>query len=107
MPHALPAAAAVLASIAVAACAAETGLELRVLVQLNQPSADGPAIAQHASETAGVPVRYIAATDDRWHALAIRCADDRACESALQRLRDDTSNYGHVDVDRRRRVHGS
>jgi len=95
----------VLASIAMAACAAETAHEMRVLVELEQPGADGPAIARQASQTTGVPVRYIAATDERWHALAIRCADERGCDAALQRLRDDRANYRHVDVDARRRAH--
>src|SRR2546421_11919667 len=81
MPHPSTVA-AVMASIAVAACAAPaTEPELRVLVKLAQASSDGDAIARRAGDVSGVPVRYVAASSPQWHALALRCGDASSCDA--------------------------
>src|SRR5438105_4130469 len=104
MPHSLAALAAA-ACLAVTACAAEPPHDLRVQVHLAQPLADADAVARQASRIAGAPVKHVVANSADWHVLALECADDAACERALQRLRDATSTYRSVDVDQRRRVH--
>jgi hypothetical protein len=90
---------------ALGACARAPALEWPVQVKLVQPSTDGMRIARQASDVAEVPVRYVAATNEQWHALALQCDDAAQCERALARLRADTSTYAGVDVDTRRRVH--
>ena len=87
-----------------AACASGApDAELRVVVKLAQPGTDGDAIARRASEVGGVPVRYLAATSEQWHALALRCGDS-SCDAALARLRADTRTYESVQRDERRRI---
>lgn len=96
-----------LSSLALGACAAEPTAHdggLRVLVQLAQPSADEAAIAAQAGAASGRVVRYLAATSDRWHVLAIRCADELDCEAALGRLRADTAHFASVQRDARKRI---
>jgi hypothetical protein len=94
-----------LALVALTGCASELPQERRLLVKLQQPSADGEAIARHAADVARTPVRYIAATSAEWHALTLRCAREQDCDDAMQRLRADTSSYASVSEDGRRRVH--
>lgn len=98
-----------LSTLALGACAAEPSAHegqggLRVLVQLAQSSADEAAIAAQAGAASGRVVRYVAATSERWHALAIRCADELDCEAALGRLRADTTHFASVQRDGRKRV---
>ena len=96
-----------------AACALEpapaprqaAGTEWRVLVKLNEPGSDAAAIARRAGEISGVPVRYVAATSPQWHALALACADDAACEAALQRLQAAAATYDSVQREQRRQPH--
>ena len=114
MPR-LSLAALLFACTGMAACAVEPALapaarqaagnEWRVLVKLNQPSTDADAIARRAGEISGVPVRYVAATSPQWHALVLVCADDGACETALQRLRGAASTYDSVQREQRRQPH--
>jgi len=104
MPHPLTVA-AVMASIAVAACAApQPESELRVLVKLARASSDGEAIARRASDVSGVPVRYVAASSSQWHALALRCGDASRCDAAVARLSADTATFESVQRDERRRI---
>jgi hypothetical protein len=106
MPHGWTFA-AVLASIGVAACAAPPSSaqsELPVLVKLAQPADDASSIARRASEVAGVPVRYVAASGPPWHALALQCGDASACDAALAKLRADTRTYSAVERDERKRI---
>jgi hypothetical protein len=98
-----------LAALSLAACAADPPSAaslspMRVLVKLTQPSTDPQAIARHASEVAGTPVSYVAATSAQWHALAVDCRGESACDQALSRLRADTFTYEHVSLDAKRRV---
>jgi hypothetical protein len=88
-----------------APAAREAGSEWRVLVKLTAPSTDTDAIARRAGEISGVPVRYVAATSPQWHALALVCADDGACDAALQRLRGAASTYDSVQREQRRQPH--
>jgi len=103
MPQALTPVLA-LACFSLAACATLPALEWRLLVKLAEPSTDTVAIERRASETARSPVRYVASTSPQWHALALSCADQAACEQAVERLRADTSAYASVGLDRRRGV---
>jgi hypothetical protein len=98
-----------LAALSLAACAADPPSAnpqppMRVLVKLTQPSTDAQAIARHATEVARTPVSYVAATSEQWHALAVDCGDESACNQALARLRADTFTYEHVSPDAKRRV---
>jgi len=77
---------------------------VRILVKLKLPGTDPQAIASRASEVAGMPVGYIAAAGDEWHALAIACEDAAACRQALARLQADAVTYDRVSPDTRRRV---
>ncbi|HJV59341.1 MAG TPA: hypothetical protein VJ743_00285 [Albitalea sp.] len=97
--------AVILAALGLGACAGAPAFEQRLLVKLAVPATDGTAIARHASEIAGVTARYVAPTSERWHAIALQCADQWQCEQAVARLRSDTTTYEQVDVDARRRVH--
>jgi hypothetical protein len=45
------------------------------------------------------------ATSPQWHALALACGDDSACEAALQRLRAAASTYDSVQREQRRQPH--
>jgi len=103
MPHPLTTA-LTLACLGVAACATPPAQQWRLLVKLAAPSTDTAAIVRHASETAQSAVRYVASTSPEWHALMLSCADQAACEHAVQRLRADTSAYASVHLDQRRRV---
>lgn len=89
----------------VSACACATTAEQRVVIELVRPSSDAVQIAKQASQAAQVPVRYIAATSERWHAIALQCRDEVQCTRAVERLRADTSTYARVDLDQRRHVH--
>ena len=89
--------------VAPAATAADAPVAMRLLVELAQPSTDADALAREAAAAAGVPVRYLAAAGARWHALALQCASAPQCDSALQRLRSDTSTYAAVERDERKR----
>ena len=112
MPR-LSLAALLFACTGITACAVEpapaprqaAGAEWRVLVKLSQPSTDAEAIARRAGELSGVPVRYVAATSPQWHALALACGDDSACEAALQRLRAAAATYDSVQREQRRQPH--
>lgn len=80
---------------------------LRVLVRLASDSgarADTPSatIEQRASESAGVPVRYVAGSGAQWHALILQCAAPD-CAAALQRLASDSAHFSAVQRDERRR----
>jgi hypothetical protein len=96
------------AALGVTACASEPAPSqhhpLRVLVKLAAPDTDASAIARRATEIAQTPVRYVAASSERWHALAIDCPPESACQQALQRLRAATMTYEQVSADARRRV---
>ena len=106
--HPLPALA--LSALALAACAAQPPAPapmptpLRIQVKLARPATDADAIARRASEIAQVPVRYVAATSEQWHALAIDCASDADCRQALARLQAATAIYDQVSADTRRGV---
>ncbi|MDL2338773.1 MAG: hypothetical protein QFE16_13110 [Pseudomonadota bacterium] len=74
---------------------------LRVLVRLAPDAAldERPAsVAKQAGLSAGVPVRYLAASGAQWHALLLLCppAD---CETALQRLAVDSTHFTAVQRD--------
>ena len=82
---------------------------LRVLVRLASEPLTGvaadeqpAAIEQRASASAGVPVRYVAASGAQWHALILQCAAP-GCDAALQRLAADTTRFPAVQRDERRR----
>jgi len=84
--------------------ASYTWRAVRILVKLKQPGCDPQAIASRASEVAGLPVGYIAAASEAWHALVIACDDAAACREALARLQADAVTYDRVSPDMRRRV---
>ena len=104
----------VASAICLAACAAEPPVTpdpggLRVLVQLAPDSAIGglpderPAsIEGRAAQSAGVSVRYLAASGARWHALMLLCSPTE-CDAALQRLAADRTGFLVVQRDELRR----
>ena len=82
---------------------------LRVLLRLATDPASGavvgsPAVAieRSVSASAGVPVRYLAASGSQWHAVLLQCEPD-ACEAALARLTADTTRFSAVQRDELRR----
>lgn len=82
---------------------------LRVLLRLapDPASAAGVgatpvAIERSVSASAGVPVRYLAASGSQWHAVLLQCDLD-ACEAALARLTADTTRFSGVQRDELRR----
>ena len=100
-------AALLLCSSLLAACATQASdayAPLRIVVKLAQPSEDGVAVARMVSRSAGVPARYLAATSSAWHAVALECASVSACEAALQRLREDRTNFSAIERDERKRI---
>ena len=100
-------AALLLCSCLLAACATEASdayAALRIVVKLARPSEDGVAVARMVSRSAGVPARYLAATSGAWHAVALNCASASACEGALQRLREDRTNFSAIERDERKRI---
>jgi hypothetical protein len=97
--------AAAAALSAFGACAApEVPVESRLMVKLREPTADAAAVARIASSAAGVPARYVASTSLQWHAVALRCPSQAACDAALARLRSDTVNVEAVETDERKRI---
>jgi hypothetical protein len=93
----------------VAACAAPEAVtasaaETRLLVKLVDPSTDATAIARQAALASGLPVRYLSATSPQWHALALRCGSDAACDAAIGRLRADAARFAAVPRDERKRA---
>lgn len=99
-------------NVGLTACAADAApaapvAEWRVLVKLVQPASDGSAIAQRASQVAGVPVRYLAPASPQWHSLSLACGDEGRCAAALQGLRADTATFQAVERDERRRPHSN
>ena len=74
----------------------------RVMVKLRDPSIDRAAVAAEAQAVAGVPVQATGAVTPEWQALSLDCADEAACEAAIDRLRADTGRYLLVEIDRRR-----
>lgn len=102
-------------TICLGACAApetpsaEAMAGLRVLVQLAPDAASGGAaderpasIEQRAASSAGVPVRYLAASGAQWHALLLLCSPI-PCDAALQRLSADRAGFLAVQRDELRR----
>jgi hypothetical protein len=87
-----------------AATPAVAGAELRVIVKLNAPSSDTRAITERVAAAAGTPARYLAASSPQWHALALQCADAKACEAAFQRLGANEAAFETVQRDERRRI---
>jgi hypothetical protein len=77
--------------------------QLRVLVQLTQPSGDAARIAASAARSSGKPVSYVASSGGDWHALALTCSDAQDCDAALQRLRADHERFRAVQPDERKR----
>jgi len=82
---------------------------LRVLLRLapdaaasSVPAATPVAIERSVSASAGVPVRYLAASGSQWHAVLLQCDPD-ACEAALARLTADTTRFSAVQRDELRR----
>jgi len=101
------AASAVLAALALGACAGEPLVgagPLRVLVRLPRAGIDAAEIAAAAQASAGRPVRYVAASSEEWHALTIDCSDAADCRAAFDRLRADTQRFSAVQVDERKRI---
>ncbi len=100
---------------ALAACAGQAtgtgtvtgthGSDMRILVTLPQPSADGSAVAHAAQRAAGVPVRHLAALSPLQHALALSCHAPAECEAALQRLRAQSGQFVAVALDGRKVRH--
>jgi hypothetical protein len=64
--------------------------------------ADPVVIERSVSGSAGVPVRYLAASGSKWHAVLLQCDPD-ACEAALARLTADTTRFSAVQRDALRR----
>jgi hypothetical protein len=106
MVRLMSAAAFVLAANGLAACAVEpvpaAPSAWRIAVKLRQPSTDRQNIVDTARRIAGVDIDYVAATSPQWHALGLRCAEEAACDAALQRLRAATATYESVQRDQRR-----
>jgi len=82
---------------------------LRVLLRLAADPASGAvagatavAIERSVSASAGVPVRYLAASGSQWHAVLLQCDPD-ACEAALARLTADSARFSAVQRDVLRR----
>jgi hypothetical protein len=103
-------AALLFACTGIAACAVQPapaappapGSEWRVMVKLAEPSADPRQIAEQASRVSGVSVQHVAASSPQWHALVLACADEAACDAAMQRLRAAAATYASVQRDQRR-----
>ncbi|MCW5665429.1 MAG: hypothetical protein KIT35_16470 [Piscinibacter sp.] len=98
---------ALLAALALVACAAEPVAgpgPLRVMVRLAQPLPDAPSIAQAATSSAGCPVRYLSASGTDWHALVIECPDAADGPAAFERLRADRSRFSAAQIDARKRI---
>lgn len=95
--------AAAAAGCAAAAASNDAPREARVIVKLATPSQDRMQIAREAALRAGVGVRYAAAVSEQWHALALACADDRACAVAVARLRAAGDVYLAVEIDGKKR----
>ncbi len=98
--------AAALAATVLSACAAPaaSGIDVRIVVKLNEPSKNMTLIAEEATRRAGVPATYVAGVDPTWHALSLHCADALACDAALLRMRQASSVYASVELDGRRRA---
>ncbi|MBP6224201.1 MAG: hypothetical protein KA439_03990 [Rhizobacter sp.] len=82
---------------------------LRVLVELAPEATSGGAsderpasVERRATASAGVPVRYVAASGARWHALMLICSPTE-CDAALQRLTADRAGFLVVQRDELRR----
>lgn len=80
-----------------------------MLVQLAPDATSGGApderpasIELRAGASAGVPVRYLAASGSQWHALLLLCPPSD-CDAALQRLTADRSGFLVVQRDELRR----
>jgi hypothetical protein len=93
------------ASLVACAAGGTPPAEWRVLVKLTQASADTPHIVQRASQSSGVPVRYVAAVSPQWHGLSLACGDEARCAQALQALREDSAYFEAVQRDERRQPH--
>ncbi len=78
--------------------------QLRVLVKLQDASADPLVLVRQASSIAGVPVHYAAAVGPRWHALTLSCASSAECDAALQRMRADRQAFAEVERDSLKRA---
>ena len=90
----------------VVACAAATRTsELRIVVELVEPTDDGTAVAREASRLAQLPARHLAAVSPSRHALVLACGDAAACEQGLQRLRAAGSRFASVEIDARKTRH--
>lgn len=103
-------------AVCLVACAAEPpnppadpAVGLRVLVRLAPDAATGAApderpasIERRAGASAGVPVRYLAASGAQWHALLLLCVP-ADCDAALQRLTADRAGFLAVQRDELRR----
>ena len=103
-------------AVCLVACAAEPPQPpadpaggLRVLVRLAPDAATGGvpderplSIERRASASAGVPVRYVAASGAQWHALMLLCAP-ADCDAAVQRLTADRAGFLVVQRDELRR----
>lgn len=106
----------VASAVCLVACAAEPPSPpadaiggLRVLVQLAPDAATGSApderpaaVERRAGASAGVPVRYLAASGAQWHALLLLCSPTE-CDAALQRLAADRTGFLVVQRDELRR----
>ena len=60
------------------------------------------SIERQAGASAGVPVRYLAASGAQWHALLLLCVP-ADCDAALQRLTADRAGFLAVQRDELRR----
>lgn len=91
---------------AVPACAAPaaSGVDVRIVVKLTEPSKNMTAIAEEATRRAGVPATYVAGVDPIWHALSLHCVDGPACDAAVLRMRQASTVYAAVEFDGRKRA---
>lgn len=104
LPFAVAATACALSACAAPAAGPAAGaVEVRLMVKLARPSEDRTGIAAEVSRVAGVPASYGSAVSASWHALSLRCADRRACDAAIDRLRNARSTFEAVELDGRKR----
>ncbi len=94
---------AALAACGAPADAASPQADLRLLVKLKEPSADGDAIARAAGAAAKRPARYLSSSGGQWHAIVVRCVAGADCDASIQRLRADAATFESVERDEPKR----
>jgi len=83
---------------------------LRVMVKLSAAAArsapDAATVAEWASRSTGLAVRYSAATSLAWHAIVLPCSA-ATCDAALRALAADSAHFDIAEPEGRRRAHSA